>query len=148
VAGIAWLAWLIWALDGLLPRPYTAEYVIGWFVFGAMNWICVVAMLGAARFFIRAPNHVLAYTGDVVLPFYLVHQTVLAILAYFVVRLSAGIPVKYALLVVSSTALALIVVEAARLTPLTRYLLGLRQRFPPRTGSGAPAFNSSETVTT
>ena len=148
VAGLGWLAWFIFTRDGLLPTPYSADYLITWSVFGLLSWICLVAFLGAARELIRAPHRFLTYTSDVVLPFYVVHQTVLAVLAFSVVEMSIGLSVKYALLVGLSIAVTAVLVEAARLTRLTRYAFGLHQRFAPGAVSGAPAFSSSETVTT
>jgi hypothetical protein len=130
LAAVGGLAWLILVSDGLLPIPYRWEYFFGWSLFGLLNWVCLLGLLGAARYLVRTRNRLLEYASEIALPFYLVHQTAVAILAYFLVQRARPIALDYLLLVLGSIALTTAVVEAARLTRPSRYLLGLHQRAP------------------
>jgi peptidoglycan/LPS O-acetylase OafA/YrhL len=117
------------------PTPVAA---LGRAAFGAAGWCFVVAMLGwldrgagAARTG-GAPGgrwrRVLGRYGDLVMPFYVLHQPVVVVVAYVVVRTDLPAAVKFVIIVlvaaVATTALAL----AARWTPVTRLLLGMRVR--------------------
>jgi peptidoglycan/LPS O-acetylase OafA/YrhL len=56
-------------------------------------------------------NKWLVYGNDTILPFYLLHQPVIVLIAYFVVQWDAGIPVKLLIIVISSFLITLGLVE-------------------------------------
>jgi glucans biosynthesis protein C len=72
-----------------------------------------------------------------VLPFYVLHETVIVVVAYFVLSWPIGSGAQYCLIVLVSLAATLLLYDLGiRRSPVTRFLFGLKQtRGPsPRTG--------------
>ena len=59
-------------------------------------------------------------------PFYIWHQTVIAVIAFWVLQWSAGPIVKFVIVSATSLVLTLVVCELVRLTAVTRLLFGIK----------------------
>ena len=68
----------------------------------------------------------MAYLGGASYPYYIIHQTVIVALGFFVLPLFVSIPFKYVLIVIVAAVATLGMVELARRWNVTRALLGLR----------------------
>jgi hypothetical protein len=110
--------------DGQLPLPYGASYVLFWSCFGLATWSSVLVLVGSARRYLQSQHRALAYASGIVLPFYVLHQTVLVALAYLLVPLHAVVAIKFVLLAGSGIAVTVGLVEVGRGWKGTRYLLG------------------------
>ncbi|BCB75680.1 hypothetical protein GCM10022251_27120 [Phytohabitans flavus] len=106
-------------------------------LFGLAGWCWLVAILGLLDRRRDTPSgeeatpggrrRVYAYLASAALPLYILHQPIVVAVAYFVVRWSAPIPVKYTIIVVISFAIMLAVYDlAVRRTRVTRFLFGMR----------------------
>ena len=110
---------------------------------GLSGWLWVVTILGFAsasgkqgRASTEATggpavlDTVGSYTSEAVLPFYVLHQTVIVLLAFYVVEWPIGATFKYLIICVSSFAVipALYDVTVRRTAP-TRFVFGMK---PPR----------------
>ena len=96
-------------------------------------WLTIIAVLGYGRKFLASPpkSHTsvgfLLYFGEASYPFYLLHQTVLVAIAFYVVQLQAGIGLKSVVIAVATYAMTLFLYEfLVRRTNLTRYLFGMK----------------------
>jgi hypothetical protein len=68
------------------------------------------------------------YANEAVLPFYLLHQTVIVILAFYVVQWQSGALLKFLVISLSALAITLLLYEfVIRRTRLTRFLFGMKQ---------------------
>src|SRR6266536_1640814 len=110
------------------------------------GWLWVVAILGLARSRFanrsrsaassasvdRADRATLvrrlgAYANEAVLPFYVLHETVIVVIAYWVLTWRIGAGAQYLLIVLSSLAATLLLYEVGvRRTRVTRLLFGLK----------------------
>jgi glucan biosynthesis protein C len=71
-----------------------------------------------------------SYTSEAVLPFYVLHQTVIVLVAFYVVQWQIGATFKYLIICASSFAVILAIYDVAvRRTAPTRFLFGMK---PPR----------------
>jgi glucans biosynthesis protein C len=69
-----------------------------------------------------------AYANDAVLPFYVLHETVIVVVAYFVLAWPIGAGTQYCLIALVSLAATLLLYDlGVRRSPLTRFLFGLKQ---------------------
>lgn len=107
---------------------------------GMSGWLWVVAILGFASGsgnrgrvsrHVVSPSSVVdrvsAYTSDAVLPTYLLHQTVIVLLAIYVVEWSIGAPLKYLIICLVSLAVILAIYDVGvRRTRPTRFLFGMK----------------------
>ena len=77
-----------------------------------------------------------AYANDAVLPFYVLHETVIVVIASFVLGWKIGAGAQYVLICLASLAATLLLYDiGVRRTRVTRFLFGLaphRRPLPPQ----------------
>ena len=106
--------------------------IVIFYVVGLAPWLFIIAILGYGRRFLSFSNGFLRYTGLASYPYYMLHQTVIVFVGFFVVQWAAGVAVKYGLILVAA-----IVVTAALYELLVkrfnvmRFLFGMRPRRRP-----------------
>jgi glucan biosynthesis protein C len=111
------LAWYAIADEppGTLPAAWTGSYFAFWTAFGAAGWFWIVALVGFTRRHLDRTHGVLRYASRRVYPIYLVHQTAIVVVAYFVVQWPLEPVVKFAVLTALALAVTLLVAEPMRL---------------------------------
>jgi surface polysaccharide O-acyltransferase-like enzyme len=114
------------------------------------GWLWLVAIVGLARARIgrrrsspaQPPAHrpsrasrlrrLGAYANDAVLPFYVLHETIIVAVAYLVLAWPIGGGAQYGAIALVSLAATLLLYDlGVRRSPLTRFLFGLKQRSRP-----------------
>lgn len=106
--------------------PYSAEYVALLTVRAVVEWSALIAVIGYAGVYLHRPSRVLRYGGDRVYPFYIRDQTVIVVVAYFIVGWVAAPLVKFTVISVISLGVTVALCEAVGLTPITRCLFGMK----------------------
>jgi len=91
-----------------------------------IEWSALVAVIGYAGVYLDRPSRILRYGGDRVYPFYIWHQTVIVVVAYFVVAWTAAPFVKFAAISLISLVGTVALCEAVGTTALTRRLFGMK----------------------
>jgi len=129
VVGTLWITWAVWTSTepGFLPRGYTRSYVSFWTAFSVAGWAWIVVLLGGAHKVMKRRGTALTWAAEGVFLFYVLHQTVIVLVAYPVVGWDLALTVKFATIVGLSLGVTLVLVEGARLWPPTRILFGLRR---------------------
>ncbi len=96
-------------------------------------WLVIAGLLGYARDALAGPPRsrwalaLVAYLGEASYPFYILHQTVIVILGYYLLPAALASVWKYLLVVVLTYALTLGIYDVAiRRTNGTRFLFGMR----------------------
>jgi peptidoglycan/LPS O-acetylase OafA/YrhL len=74
-------------------------------------WCMILGLLGLAQRFFTAGGPALGYATEAAYPFYILHQTVLVAVAYFVVQWDLASGLKYAAIAVATLALSLLIYE-------------------------------------
>jgi glucan biosynthesis protein C len=91
------------------------------------GWCGLVAILGFGRRHLSFAHPSLAYAGEAVLPFYILHQPVIVLIGYLVRAWEMGVWVKYLLLSSSAFLVILLLYEfLIRRVNLLRFLFGMR----------------------
>jgi glucan biosynthesis protein C len=90
------------------------------------TWFWLVVFLGVGKVFLDKPSKLLSHFSEIAYPYYIWHQTVIVILAYFVVQLEAGILAKYLLIAAPAAVITWALAVAVKGTNVTRFLFGLR----------------------
>jgi glucan biosynthesis protein C len=91
------------------------------------SWFFIIAILGFGSRYLNFNNRFLRYANEAVLPFYILHQTIILIIGFFVLQSSMGIAPKY--LIISSTSFVAIVAIyelLIRRINILRFLFGMR----------------------
>jgi len=93
----------------------------------AWGWIIGLFWLGGR--FLNFTNRFLVHINEMVLPFYILHQTVIVVVAYFVVQTGLSIPLKYGITAVVSFAVIIALYELiVRRVGVLRFLFGMRKK--------------------
>ena len=114
---------IVW-LNPVLKAMWWAEWLGLVAIFNA--WSGVLALLGYAAVYLNKPGKKLAYLNDAVLPYYIVHQSFIVVLAFVLSPYQLG-PVLEPLLVIAGTfAGCILSYEIIRRVALLRPLFGLK----------------------
>ncbi len=100
---------------------------------GLNAWAWLIAILGFGSRYLNFSNRFLEYANEAVLPFYILHQTVILATGYYIVRLHLPIAAKFFIIVTVSlvTILGLYDVLVKRVNVL-RFLFGMKLILPSR----------------
>jgi peptidoglycan/LPS O-acetylase OafA/YrhL len=94
-----------------------------------MSWGWALDVLYLAMRYLNFSNRWLEYGNRTVMPFYLLHQPVIIVIAYFVVQWDVGITLKLLAIFVGSLLVTLGLIELLiRPFKVTRMLFGMKPR--------------------
>jgi glucans biosynthesis protein C len=111
-----------------LNPPDMSVALIGFFVLRHMAACCwMIAMLGLGSRFLNFNNRFLAYANEAVLPFYILHMTIINIIAYFINQWSNWFAVNYVIIAISSFIAIMFIYELfIRRINVLRFLFGMK----------------------
>lgn len=130
---------IVW-LNPELKALWWAKWMALIAIFNA--WSGVLALLGYAAVYLNKPSKQLAYLNDAVLPYYIVHQSIIVVLAFVLAPYQLG-PVLEPMLVIAGTFAGCILgYEIIRRVSLLRPLFGLKWHAEKAAdGSSAPSMS-------
>tara|TARA_R110000868_G_scaffold4211_7_gene26501 strand:+ start:30796 stop:31959 length:1164 start_codon:yes stop_codon:yes gene_type:complete len=88
-----------------IPVRWSIWYVVSMLV----GWTLVITLLGYAQIWFTKNSTLLKKSNEAIYPFYILHQTVIIVLAYYIVQLEMSIPVKMIVLIFTSFPLIIII---------------------------------------
>lgn len=130
ILAIDYLRWNDAAPHFAYSLPNTLYYLLE--AFNA--WCSVLAILGYGKRYLNVRTRVLDYANEGIYPFYILHQTVIVVIGFYVIQVEESILAKY--LFVSTVSLVLcwaIYDLLVRPFPAMRFLFGMK---PPRAAVG------------
>jgi surface polysaccharide O-acyltransferase-like enzyme len=121
--------------NGLEPWDTISNWENDWRTYAFLplypltSWFWVLALIGYGKTYINRSHKMLAYINEAVYPFYILHQTIIVILAFYVVNVSDSILSKYLFIVILSFGLSIMIYHLIiRPNPACRYLFGMSPR--------------------
>jgi hypothetical protein len=108
--------------------------IIGIILFALSSWCWALCILYLATTYLNFSNKWLVYGNETIMPFYLFHQPVIIVIAYFVVQWAAGIPLKLLVVLFGSLVVTLVLVEVIKRIPVLQGVFGIKTR-----GRGVPS---------
>jgi glucan biosynthesis protein C len=136
IAIVALVSLVLVFLDVLVDREAyfgSAIFIASQFVQAVSTWCWLLAILGLGSRFLNRNNRFLSYANEAVLPFYILHQTIIISIGFYVVQWNTGVGLKY--LTISATsfiAIMLIYELLVRRINVLRFLFGMRIKRKPR----------------
>jgi peptidoglycan/LPS O-acetylase OafA/YrhL len=124
----------LFAIYGDIALEWGLTFTVPWsiiliFAFTFMSWGWALDVLYLAMRYLNFSNKWLVYGNRTVMPFYLLHQPVIVVIAYFVVQWDARILPKLLVVVISSFLITLGLVELLiRPFKPIRMLFGMKPR--------------------
>ena len=103
-----------------------------WALRALCAWCWIIAILGYGSRFLNFNNRFLGYANEAVLPFYILHQTIILIIGFFVVQWNIGIAPKYFIIVALSFIGIMAIYDLlVRRINILRFLFGMRLKKKP-----------------
>lgn len=115
-----WTPFHVW--DNWIDRPETYLYLV---MLNINSWLWVLALLGYGKKYLNRDSLFFRYANKAVYPFYILHQTAIVIIGYYVVRTSDDIVFKYLFIFFVSFWICISIYHLfIRPFPMVRYLFG------------------------
>ena len=109
--------------------PGWADRIINGYVDGFVPWFVILAMLAYGRRLLNLTNRFLKFFAEGAYPLYILHQTVIVIIGFFVVQWGLGVGAKYAVIVaLAFTGSVLAYDVLVQRTRITRFLFGMKPK--------------------
>ena len=113
-------------------EPFSLKFMLIQTVYGIGRWSWIVFFLSLGEKELNVNNKVLAYISEAVLPFYILHHTIIVCVGWFVIRWNMGILPKFLIIVVASFALIMVLYELlVKAFNGVRFLFGMRPKKKP-----------------
>jgi len=115
-------------LPNALPKKEGLNTQV-YFILDALQiWSIILSIIGYAKKYLTKSTPILQYLNKAVFPFFIIHQTIIVGLGYWIVQLKVSILPKYLLLSLCSSLLIYTLYEyVIRRTKLTRFLYGMKK---------------------
>jgi glucan biosynthesis protein C len=108
---------------GVMQRDTAADH----FYANVFTWTWLMSFFGYGRQFLSFGNKLLAWARDASYPVYILHQTVIIVIAYFVIRLPWSPWAKYWVVLVATLAISVALYEfLLRRFAITRLMFGIK----------------------
>jgi glucan biosynthesis protein C len=132
-----YLIWLTWLWIRHPAVPWQLAFFLDLHK-GLLPWISLVAILGYGRKFFSFSNRFLRYFAQASYPYYFLHQTVIVVLGFYILKWRVGLGFKYAAIVAASFLVTAAFYDLAiKRFQVTRFLFGLKSAPGPPRSSGA-----------
>jgi glucans biosynthesis protein C len=114
-----------WQWRDSLPDPSASLVAVNYLGMVGV-WTMLIGMLGAGRRYLNRPSRSLSYLAEASYPVYILHQTAIVVLAWFVVQVPIGGVVQWVAILVGSVVASFALYEVVRRVGRLRYLFGMR----------------------
>jgi len=114
-----------WPVD----MPNWADNMVDAYVDAFVPWFVILAILAFGKRFLQFTNRFLRYFAEGAYPLYILHQTIIVIIGFYVVQWDIAVAAKYAVIVTLSLASTILAYDlVVRRTAITRFLFGMKPR--------------------
>jgi glucan biosynthesis protein C len=115
------------------PEFGAPMYIFGMLIQAIGVWGWLLAILGFGSHYLNRNHRYLSYANEAVLPFYVLHQTVIISVGFFVVQWNTGVGLKYLTISTTSFVIIMLIYELlVRRINVLRFLFGMRPRRKPQ----------------
>jgi surface polysaccharide O-acyltransferase-like enzyme len=125
-----------WQLRSGIVDPSLESAIVNYFAFLG-TWLLLVGLLGAGKRWLDRPSATLSYLSEASYPVYILHQTVIVILAVPVLGLPIPWPAHAVVLLAGSVLVTFALYEGARRVGVLRDVLGMKPA-PTSAGTAPP----------
>ena len=109
-----------------LPLNHSAWIAVQAFR-GLLAWCWIIGLLGLGCRFLNFNNKFLGYANEAILPFYILHHTVIYIIGFYIIQWSSGVGTKFIMISMASFVAIMALYEIpVRRVSILRILFGMR----------------------
>ena len=91
-----------------------------------VKWFGILAFLGVWRKFFNKTNPIMQYLSKAAFPLYYFHQSILVVLAYFVLKTKLNVPFQYLSIMLGTFLFSILCYEICRRFKITKLLFGIK----------------------
>lgn len=111
----------------LIP-DFIGRFFLSSFIRSVNMWSWILALFGYAAMYLNKPGKTLAYCNEAVYPFYILHQSVMLVLCYYMMDMPMGFFLKFSLLSVGTFGISWLIYEfGIRRFSFIRPLFGMKK---------------------
>jgi glucan biosynthesis protein C len=115
--------------------PEWVHTIVDIYISGFVPWFIILTLLAYGKRILNFTHGFLRYFAEASYPLYILHQTVIVIIGFYVVQADVAVPVKYIVIVACSFCGSLLVYDAlVRRSNVIRFLFGMRARVKKSSG--------------
>lgn len=96
------------------------------FVISANTWLWILAVVGYAAQYLNKPSPLLSYLNEAILPWYILHQTVIIVLAVSLNSYSLGAGLEASLVIIGTFSCCAFLYELIKRWRVTRFVFGMK----------------------
>ncbi len=97
-----------------------------WIIYPICGWSILILLLGLGSKYLNKENRARKFMNELVLPFFILHQTVIVVIGFFVVELSIPLFAKFLIISFSSLAVIIVLLLIIKYLNPLRVLFGMR----------------------
>lgn len=97
----------LWYVIGDFPFKSEVQALVK--VFNAWSWI--LTLIGYAAIYLNKPSKIVAYGNEAVYPFYILHQTIIIALGYYLKSVDIGFFPKFSIMIIGTFAITWVIYE-------------------------------------
>jgi hypothetical protein len=101
-------------------------YIIGKALWSICVWCWLIAFLGYGRKYLNKQNSFIKYFSEIALPYYILHQTFIIIIGFYVIQWETSILVKYLVISTAALFITLLGCELIKTNNITRFMFGMK----------------------
>jgi len=117
------------ALSGARFADFSLPSILLFLAASFNTWFLLAAILGFAQKYWNVDNRLLRYARDAAYPFYVLHQTVIVAVGYYVLHWKTGVLLKFLVTAVGALILTVVLYDlVVRRTNVTRFLFGMKPK--------------------
>jgi glucan biosynthesis protein C len=117
------------ALSGARFADFSLPSILLYLAASFNTWFLLAAILGFGQKYLNVDNGLLRYSREAAYPFYILHQTAIVAIGYYVVRWNAGILPKFLVIALGALVLCVVLYDlAVRRINVLRFLFGMRPK--------------------
>ena len=115
----------LWYVIGDFPIKGEVQALVK--VFNAWSWI--LTLIGYAAIYLNKPSKIVAYGNEAVYPFYILHQTIIIALGYYLKYVDIGFFPKFSIMVIGTFTITWVIYEfGIRRYSIIRPLFGMKPK--------------------
>jgi len=107
--------------------PYSTSSIALAFLRNFSVWITLIVILGYGNKFLSKTNKFLQYMNKIGFPLYILHQTILIVIAYFIIKLQINIFIKFILINLLTFLICILLIEIFKKFFITRWIIGIKK---------------------
>jgi surface polysaccharide O-acyltransferase-like enzyme len=116
-------------LPNALPKKEGMDAQVYFLLDALQIWSIILTLIGFAKKHLNISSSILQYLNQAVFPFFIIHQTIIVAIGYWIVQMKVSILTKYLLLSICSSIIIYALYEyVIRRTKLTRFLYGMKNQ--------------------